>query len=256
VGNRVIKAVKDVVEDDENVLLAYIFGSHARGYITPLSDVDVAVLLKENDLKDISELWGKIARSIGTNEDNVDLVDLSIASPSIKYRVIKRGIKLVDRGDYEEKVRDEIGEVNNDLSGELDEEMIKSRVNKILENLEMLRKEALSKSMDEVISSGVNRVVMERCIQIAIEAMLDICRHVVSAKRLGMPSEYREAIELMAKSSLLSEDLAERLKEYVGLRNMLVHRYLQVDYRRLYQESKELIEVANVFIQHIYKMIG
>jgi len=41
----VIEALRRVFDDDERVLVAYIFGSKARGTDMESSDVDIAVLL-------------------------------------------------------------------------------------------------------------------------------------------------------------------------------------------------------------------
>ena len=100
-GGEVTEKVKDVVTGDGNVLLAYLFGSYAREYIIPLSDVDIAVLLRDNDWRKLGELHSKIAKSLGVWEDRVDVVDLSKASLALKLRVLRDGVKLVDRTDCE-----------------------------------------------------------------------------------------------------------------------------------------------------------
>ena len=57
----VYKVVKKVLEKDENVLLAYLFGSVARNNTQPVSDVDVAVLFMDDSLeKQADTLWTKI----------------------------------------------------------------------------------------------------------------------------------------------------------------------------------------------------
>jgi predicted nucleotidyltransferase len=50
--NEVIRrAVKEVLDKYENVLLAYLSGSIARSTAQSISDVDVAILLKDNSLE-------------------------------------------------------------------------------------------------------------------------------------------------------------------------------------------------------------
>jgi predicted nucleotidyltransferase len=44
----VIEALRRVFDDDERVLVAYIFGSKARGTDMESSDVDIAVLLSSS----------------------------------------------------------------------------------------------------------------------------------------------------------------------------------------------------------------
>jgi uncharacterized protein YutE (UPF0331/DUF86 family) len=75
---------------------------------------------------------------------------------------------------------------------------------------------------------------VERYLQLAIQVVLDICNHIVADDRLGAVEEYRDAIRLLGQSGYLSSDLAQRLIPMAGLRNILVHDYLDVDRRRLY----------------------
>jgi predicted nucleotidyltransferase len=110
ISERVGKLREELLRDD-NVLLAYVFGSYAHGFTTPLSDVDVAVLLKDNSLGKLSDLLGRLAKALNVNEDFLDLVDLARASLRLKYNVVERGFKLVDKGDFEEKLKE--GLVNN-----------------------------------------------------------------------------------------------------------------------------------------------
>lgn len=51
----------------------------------------------------------------------------------------------------------------------------------------------------------------------------------------GQPGTYREAFETLAEKGVLPGPLAERMAGWAGLRNILVHLYLEVDHERLYE---------------------
>jgi uncharacterized protein YutE (UPF0331/DUF86 family) len=89
---------------------------------------------------------------------------------------------------------------------------------------------------------------MERYVHVAVEAMLDVCRHIVSAKKLGIPETYKDFVKLLRDNSILPFKLAARIEEYVGLRNILVYRYMVIDHERLYEEAKKLVKVAEDFV--------
>ncbi len=76
-------------------VLGYVFGSYARGKMTPLSDVDVAVVFGEEVPKDKRfDIRLKIAHEIGKllGIERVDVVDLKdITSPLLKHRATLRG---------------------------------------------------------------------------------------------------------------------------------------------------------------------
>jgi len=43
----IIAALRETLKNEEKISVVYLFGSYARGANTPLSDVDIAVLLSE-----------------------------------------------------------------------------------------------------------------------------------------------------------------------------------------------------------------
>ena len=47
-----LTGVKKYLKTREDVLFAYLFGSLSKGMPSPLSDVDIAVFLREGDLSD------------------------------------------------------------------------------------------------------------------------------------------------------------------------------------------------------------
>jgi len=255
---------------DDNVLLAYVFGSYVHGFTTPLSDMDVAVLLKDNSLRKLSDLWSRLAKALKISEDLLDLVDLARAPIRLKYSVVKYGFKLVDRGGFEERLRGELiggypearrlldstyEEAVRTLNCRVDRELLKSRIVEILECIAALREDILSRPWGQVAASRLHRSSMERYVHVAIEAMLDACRYIVSAKKLGIPETYRDLIRMLRDNGILPIELAARMEEYVGLRNILVHRYIAIDHERLYEEAKILIKVAEGFVNAMESLL-
>lgn len=70
---------------------------------------------------------------------------------------------------------------------------------------------------------------VEHTLQIAIQSVLDVSSHIASDERLGEPRTNRELVELLERAGWLSADLAQRLRNMVGFRNILVHGYDTVD---------------------------
>lgn len=89
-----IKAVSGYFSDLDIVIAAYIFGSKATGKSGPMSDLDIAVLLKENvdpsnyfDLR--MKLMADLMRTLGIND--IDLVILNQAPLILIHEVLKKG---------------------------------------------------------------------------------------------------------------------------------------------------------------------
>ncbi len=83
---------------ENQVALAYLFGSAARGKMTPLSDIDVAVLFSDKVKEE--EYFDKalrLAHEIGNvfEIDRVDVINLKTAtSPLLKHNAVFKG-KLI-----------------------------------------------------------------------------------------------------------------------------------------------------------------
>jgi hypothetical protein len=80
---------------DSNVIFAYLFGGMVKARLNPLSDVDLAVYVKDMKKLDYLEMFGRIADILGTDE--IDLVILNNAPLSLAGRILQGRKVLVDK---------------------------------------------------------------------------------------------------------------------------------------------------------------
>jgi uncharacterized protein len=80
------------LEREPDVVVAYVFGSHARGTARPDSDVDVAVLLAEGS--DPARRQVELSAALASG---VDVVVLNTAPVELGYRVLRDGVLILDR---------------------------------------------------------------------------------------------------------------------------------------------------------------
>ncbi|MDQ3972997.1 MAG: DUF86 domain-containing protein [Actinomycetota bacterium] len=80
----------------------------------------------------------------------------------------------------------------------------------------------------------------ERHLQLAIQSAIDIAMHVLAENSAETPEDYGAAFTLLARHGLLDDDLANRLRLAAGLRNILVHGYLDVDPQRVWEHLNRL----------------
>lgn len=66
---------------------------------------------------------------------------------------------------------------------------------------------------------------------VVLQSLLDVAPNIVSDERLGEPRTNRELADLLERGAWISEDLARRVRNMVGFRNLLVHGYEVVDLR-------------------------
>lgn len=86
--------------DEPLVVSALLFGSQARGTAGPLSDIDIAVWLEPRSTPTQRhqaqlDLMSAAAEALGTGE--VQVVVLNDATPLLRHRAIRDGIRLLDR---------------------------------------------------------------------------------------------------------------------------------------------------------------
>jgi uncharacterized protein YutE (UPF0331/DUF86 family) len=79
----------------------------------------------------------------------------------------------------------------------------------------------------------VLRAAVERWLQVAVEACVDVAHHVVAAEGWTPPATAREAFEVLAAHSRIDAALASRLGRAAALRNVLVHDYVAVDLEQI-----------------------
>lgn len=73
------------------------------------------------------------------------------------------------------------------------------------------------------------RRFVERTLQVAIQAALDVASHIVSDRRLGEPATNRELFTLLERDGWVPSELRARLADMAGFRDVTVHRYDDVD---------------------------
>ncbi|WP_422444865.1 type VII toxin-antitoxin system MntA family adenylyltransferase antitoxin [Thermoanaerobacterium sp. DL9XJH110] len=93
---KAVEKLPEVFEKRPDIVAGYIYGSHATGKTTDLSDIDIAVLLQgETSFEAELELIGDISEALHT--DDFDLVILNNCPPYLQYEVISSGRLIYEK---------------------------------------------------------------------------------------------------------------------------------------------------------------
>ena len=84
------------------------------------------------------------------------------------------------------------------------------------------------------------RDIVERNLEIAAQCCIDVSHRVISLQRAQQPHDYHEAILRLGELGILDPDLARRLAPVSGLRNVLAHEYIGVDWDEVIRSLGEL----------------
>lgn len=103
---------------------------------------------------------------------------------------------------------------------------------------------------DDIIQKAV-----ERYLQLAIEAVLDISDHIITDYNLKKPEDYKETILILGENKILPPKFAQKFSHAAGFRNILVHDYIALDLNKVYQHLKEDLKDFESFLKYIAKYL-
>jgi uncharacterized protein YutE (UPF0331/DUF86 family) len=75
----------------------------------------------------------------------------------------------------------------------------------------------------------------ERGLQLGAQVILDVGNHILAGEYGESALEYQEILRRLGAHGVLTRGLAERLSGLGGFRNILVHGYLTIDPRKVYE---------------------
>ncbi len=251
-----IKLLKDYFAKRDDVLMAFVFGSYAKGREVSESDFDVAVYLKPEEKgaereKDISyentdEIWAEVTDIV---EKEVDLVCLNNAPASLVSNVIKTGIPLVikDQKLYLEIYLRESLEAEDFLEFAKDyfgiyqraESLLPEQKIRLFERLQFLDdelkelEEFRQLTFKEYQSDKTKRRNIERWTENIINAAIDAAKIILASEKKMMPKTYEGALRDFGIFAGLTEKDSRRLSKFAGLRNILAHEYLDILYEKI-----------------------
>lgn len=85
-----LEKIIKIIKENHKVMAIYLFGSYATGKEKPISDVDIAVILKDPSKEDEAEIGSLYS-------DKIDLVLFHRLPVYIQYEVFKYGKKIFVR---------------------------------------------------------------------------------------------------------------------------------------------------------------
>jgi len=92
--NELKQLLREILMKQDDIVFAYLFGSFATGRIHKFSDIDIAVFLKEYNIKIYKKIFSDLAINLPTE---IDLIILNKAPPLLRHKVIKEGFLLFSR---------------------------------------------------------------------------------------------------------------------------------------------------------------
>lgn len=127
------------------------------------------------------------------------------------------------------------------------------KLDEYLNNLKILRKEI--KNEGEFIKDFRAYGAVERYLQLSCQAALDIIDLVIIEENFQKPEDRHEAISILFNQKIVSDNLAQKLQNIAGFRNILVHEYGKIDRKKVYKILKERLGDLEEFKKQIINFL-
>lgn len=116
--------------------------------------------------------------------------------------------------------------------------VLEARITKLEEYLKVL-KGKLEVRQEAFLADIEQQAVVERFLELAIQAVNDIGSHIIVDQQLGQVESYSDIPRVFLEKGLVDENLADVWIKMCGFRNILAHDYLRLDKLIVYQALQQ-----------------
>ena len=96
------------------------------------------------------------------------------------------------------------------------------------------------------------KAACERYFEKIVEAIIDLAFMIIKERNLRIPEEEKKSFDILAEEGMISAELAKKLKDAKGMRNILSHEYGKIDDEIVFTSITEDIESdAKEFIRRL-----
>lgn len=126
----------------------------------------------------------------------------------------------------------------------VDAESVTERLNRLAELVGQLE-ETGAHGLDAYLRDDVLRAATERRLQLAEQICIDVGAHILSEINARPPGDYAGIFTALADADYLDRHLAARLAAAARQRNLLIHLYLDIDDRKVFESLEHLDDLRS-----------
>ncbi len=140
------------------------------------------------------------------------------------------------------------------MSGEINIEKIKTLEKDILNSVSEIRS-LIAKEEDIFIREQRDIYSLRYLLIEAVESMANMCNHILTRMTSQVPKGYPDCFEKLYQAKIITKELGEKLGRAARLRNIMIHKYWEIDDRKVFKSAKENIGDFEEFLRQINKFI-
>lgn len=137
---------------------------------------------------------------------------------------------------------------------ELRKQLIDSKIDKIVDSADFVG-ENLPKEFEDFKNSRILKNALYKEIEFAIENIIDICNIVNADLRLGVPEVEDDIFDNLEEKKIFDKKIVDLIREMKGFRNILVHKYGEINDEQAFENIKEGLKDFELFINEVEKLL-
>ena len=123
----------------------------------------------------------------------------------------------------------------------IDHSILARQVAAVRDAAERIR-EVLPAQLEAFVADRSAREIVTLNLFVALQECLSLASHWLADEGWEVPGTYAEVFRVLAERNVLDHDLAARMAEAAGLRNLIAHRYGAPDWTRIHDIASHHIE--------------
>jgi len=132
----------------------------------------------------------------------------------------------------------------------VDNDVLFAKISSVKKHLNRVKKQAgitLSEFLNDVDAQDI--ILFN--LQLAIQNCIDIAAHIVSEEVMEVAGSTSEMFYYLEENAVIKQQLTEKMIKAVGLRNLIVHEYGNLDMKIVYEASRHDIKDLNDFLKAV-----
>lgn len=141
----------------------------------------------------------------------------------------------------------------------VDKKSIEEKLVKLEGVIKALEKYSRISREDFLADYTVNSATMHNLV-LGIEIIVDVGNHLLHEVYRVHPQEYRRVIEMLGEYEIVPERFAEENADMARFRNLIVHQYIDIDMKQVYENLQKAPEIfrkfAKYYLEFLEKGVG
>ena len=100
--------------------------------------------------------------------------------------------------------------------------------------------------------------IIERLFLLIVDAAIDINTHIITRNKFESPDDYQGTYGILAQHKVIPFELADKIQESVGLRNLMTYGYEKVQRQKMLDDIvsgiDQYVEYMKVIMEYIEKI--